>query len=740
MPVRSSSRVNAQDNPFPPRRNYNVLTLADLLDARHHYHVHLAHLPNVVGTAVGRYLIHQDDWYASHEPGTVRETPKPVGARTLFNTVVTPWAWPCVLVFINHWERRSAFARDPDRMVPRALYMPDGRVVPTCTILVEEEVAQSVPDYHLSFANSFIGGGYLAYADVQGRTHMGSIGCLVSDGDLTYALTSRHVTGSAGRELFTNLSGKRRRIGVSDAKQLGLLPFDRMYAGWAGDNVQLHVDAGLVRIDDVADWTTQVAGMGPLADWLDLNTDTLTLELIDADVRAFGAASGELRGRIAALFYRYSTAGGVDYVTEFLIRPRSLDAPGTLHGDSGTLWFWEQWRDQGKPEAQLVALRPFALQWGGHAWVDSGKCQRVGRFALAAALSPICRELEVSLVRDWNAGLPEYWGPVGHYTIGYFACDGIPGALGKLMKANQLVVSYPLDAIGSQTRINAKGSDGFVPLADVPDRLWAHGKMLRGGADQPNHFADMDTPDPQKGNQTLLELCADPANVEPAFWLEYYADVGDSGRGCLPFRVWQFFDEMVDAVRQKDATRYVCAAGILAHYVGDACQPLHLSYLHDGEPQGPNQPPRGQGVHTAYEETMLRRNAPALLDAMTKAVKRAGVAIAVPADGHAAAVQTVRLMQRTSKAIKPMAIIDAYAAGDDLWNAFGTQTVGVMADGVRTLRAIWRGAWAAGGGDQKIPAARLVEAPHADLIALYLRNTWMPSKSLKTIDAVLKRA
>ena len=107
----TSSRVNTPENTFPPKRDFNLLTLRDLLEARHHYHVHLAHLPNVVGTAVGRYLVHEDDWYAKHLPSTKRGTPKPRMPRTLFNTVVTPWSWPCVLVFIDTWEHRHAFQR-----------------------------------------------------------------------------------------------------------------------------------------------------------------------------------------------------------------------------------------------------------------------------------------------------------------------------------------------------------------------------------------------------------------------------------------------------------------------------------------------------------------------------------------------------------------------------------------------------------------------------------------------------
>ena len=731
---------------FPPPRNYSLLTLKDLLDARDHYHVHLSHLRNVVGTAVGRYMIQERDWYATHRPPSKppKNYQRPQVPRTLFNSVIKDWSWPCVLVFVKEWEHRKAFGKDPDLMVPRALFLPDGRVVPTCTVLIEEQQSQTDDEQHLSFSNSFIGGGYVTFADVQGRIHAGSIGCLVTDGDLTYALTNRHVVGPAGRELFTIFSGKRVSIGISDEKQLASQPFSDMYQGWAGENVQLHLDAGLIRINDIADWTTQVAGMGPLGEWLDLTTDNLTLDLIDTNVRAFGAASGELLGKIAALFYRYSAAGGTDYVTDFLIRPRSLNQQGTLHGDSGTLWFWEERQpDNGQARRrrsdEKPDLRPFAMQWGGHTWVEDGERKRTGRFALATSLSTICRELDVTLLRDWNAALPEYWGPVGHYTIGFFACDKLSGNLGKLMRANQEIVSYPLDSIRSKSKINERGPGGFVPLADVPDRLWAHGKMIRGSADKPNHFADMDQKDPEQGGKTLLQLCTDPANVNPDFWLEYYKNVGDSGRGLLPFRVWQFFDEMVDAAKKKDVDRYVAAAGICAHYVGDACQPLHCSYLHDGEPQGKDKPARGKGVHSAYEETMLRQNAPDLLARLPKQLNKNNGKASAPKDGHASAVAVVDLMRRTFNTIQPIEIVDAYADNPDadLWSQFGDRTIRVLADGIQTLQAVWMGAWNAGNG-KAIAASRLKEADQKKLIQLYMRKTWAPSKTLKTIASVLK--
>jgi len=728
MPRPAESRP---PTPFPPNRNYSLLNLKDLLDARDHYHVHLAHLPHVVGTAVGRYLIHERDWWFTHQPGIDPDPPKgfrqPATPRTLFNAAVRPWSWPCVLVFVDQWRERDSFASQPDCMVPRALYLPDGRVVPTCVVLVEEQTVTGESDYHLSFPRTLVGGGCLTLADVQGCTHMGSIGCLVTDGDLTYALTNRHVTGGPGREIYTSQHGRRVRLGVSDAKQIGDKAFVRAYPGWAGENTRLQIDAGLIRVDDLTGWTSQVAGIGPIDEWMDLNTDTLTLDMITQPVRAFGAASGLLHGDIAALFYRYGVAGGIEYVTDFLIKPHPKSRP-TVHGDSGTLWLWEQ-----KVDDKTIRLRPMAIQWGGHIWTDSsGVKGRTGAFALATSISLICRELGVTIVRDCASNLPQYWGDVGHYTIGFFACDRMKGKLGSLMKANQLNVSYPHDSILSSTLIKKRGPGDFVPLADVPDRIWAHGETIRGSADKPNHFADMDQKDPTRGGKTLLELCRDPANVNPDFWLACYESVGDTSRGLLPFRVWQFFDEMRDAAKKKDVTRFVAAAGTCAHYVGDACQPLHCSFLHDGYPGG-----KGAGVHSAYEDKMLRSHAPEILAELTKALSSATGKIAPPKNGHEAAVAVVELMRRTFQTIPPADIVDAFVDKKDLWTEFGADTVKVIKDGVRTLQAIWQGAWAAGSGDA-IGQTNLAAVGTGDLIKLYRNKNWAPSKTLKTIKDVLQ--
>ena len=93
----------------------------------------------------------------------------------------------------------------------------------------------------------------------------------------------------------------------------------------------------------------------------------------------------------------------------------------------------------------------------------------------------------------------------------------------------------------------------------------------------------------------------------------------DKSRGLLPFRVQQFYEGMVKDLKKThpDFARFVCAAGIVSHYVGDACQPLHVSSWFNGDTSQmidnpkkgkPNQPdkiPLGSGVHGAYEDDMV---------------------------------------------------------------------------------------------------------------------------------------
>ena len=75
-------------------------------------------------------------------------------------------------------------------------------------------------------------------------------------------------------------------------------------------------------------------------------------------------------------------------------------------------------------------MRPIALQWGGERLrLPDGSSHA---FALGSFVSSICRALDVEIVRDWSTGHDEYWGKIGHFAVGWKACERLSGALGGL--------------------------------------------------------------------------------------------------------------------------------------------------------------------------------------------------------------------------------------------------------------------------------------------------------------------
>ena len=78
---------------------FSMLNLADLLLARERNHVELMRKENVVGTAVGLYLIRKKD--PSRPPSDEARQRPP---RTLGNSEVRDYSWPCVLAFVDDWK------------------------------------------------------------------------------------------------------------------------------------------------------------------------------------------------------------------------------------------------------------------------------------------------------------------------------------------------------------------------------------------------------------------------------------------------------------------------------------------------------------------------------------------------------------------------------------------------------------------------------------------------------------
>jgi hypothetical protein len=733
--------------------DYDHLSLRDLLDARELYHVHLMRHPNVVATAVGRYRIRRtDDWPT--EDGFGR---KGTYERTLANSEVRPYSWPSVLVFVDKWEPESAFKHkghyNPDDFVPKTLYLPDGRRVPVCVIRAPRVLAtsQSAPE-DIAFPTNNVGGGYPILADVQGREFVATIACLVTDGHKTYALTNHHVAGGVGEELSSELNGERVVVGHTAAAFADRLPFTAVFPDWPGAHTNVNIDAGLIDIDNLDGWSAQIRELGIMGPLADLASDNFTLSMCGCQVIGHGAASGVMRGEIAALFYRYKSVGGFEFVADFLIGPRATRYFGdknaedliaaevpeliTHPGDSGTLWLLEPMtNDKDSPP-----LLPLAMQWGAHVLETGGGAQT---FALATSLSTICRELGVDIVRDWNLDQPDTWGAVGHFAIASRVAKKVSKSfprLAKLMRNNALVISHK-DQVILTDDFKHMGDAPFVALADVPDFFWKHGNQgFARPHEGPNHFADMDESSVKfKGD--LLKLTLDPKNIDPDVWNDFYDSVVEppiaEHRGLLPFRVWQIFDEMISFVGDGDRDSFVCAAGVLTHYVGDACQPLHISRLHHGDPDQPG----GSGVHDAYETKMVNANRKAILDGLD------AVPLAKKSDrinnGFEAAVATIELMRLAFTRVPPADIVAAYmelkgkkGQAAALWQQFGTGTVECMQAGAHVLAQLWQSAWELGGGETKVKST--AQLTHDAAMKVCQPATFLPSFYVGEIGALLK--
>lgn len=371
---------------------------------------------------------------------------------------------------------------------------------------------------------------------------------------------------------------------------------------------------------------------------------------------------------------------------------------------------------------------------------------------MATSLSNVCKLLDVELVVDGADGVSGTWGAVGHYSIGTLAIDQVKDkTLKAFLEANADLLSLPLDRLGEAPKNQDLIDSGFVALADVPDIVWKNyasphlnrkgedigvvggrdnksGGMRSTGPEHANHHCDADRP--FDGFATLPEACiAKPSLITAADWNRYFdafpSKVDVLHRGILPFRVWQYF-ERLKGYAKNDPVSFIAAAGTLAHYIGDASQPLHGSTLSDGiedeEPDIPRDSPgrknkatgeklaafRGEGVHSAYETQMINMAAHKglLFDEIDKSLG-ASHGMKLVGDGRAAAVATLECMHAVAQILPPRRLVDVYESSfapdslphsQALWDGCGAETGQVMALGVRTLARIWESAWKAGGG------------------------------------------
>jgi hypothetical protein len=727
-----------------PHYNYNHLSVKDLVEARDMFHVHLINKKNVVATAIGRYLIRTTDV----DKNGIYKPQKNKPARTLENSVVMEISWPCLLVFVQEWaEEKSLIHENATDIIPKTIYMPDGRMAPICVV---EAPIQKVTNTHvdvnkLRFPENLIGGGFPLFINSQGIKHIATVGCLVTDGHKYFALTNKHVSGIEGEKVKSVMGGSEVEIGFSSGKALGKVEFSNLYKGWQGNNILVSCDAGLIEVNDVSDWKTDVLDIGQMGEMYDLNTMNLTLGLISEHkvingkrqasknglVVGYGAVSQKLNGEIVGLFYRYKSVGGLEYVSDLLISGRDGKNLDVHHGDSGTLWHIVT-TDKDKKEI----LQPIALHWGQHEFIQ-GQSENKYSYSLSTCLSNVCRELDVELVRGWNIDNNYSWGKTGHYKIAARACEIVSNRkLKKLLEANKENISFTDDGMLNDAMKDAKWGQ-FCALADVPDIVW---RMTRK-ADDANHFADMDESDPNvMGGKNLLELCKHTENIEIDIWNKYYEEMegedsskSSDKRGALPFRVWQAFNLMVEYVKAGKLAEFICVGGTVSHYLGDACQPLHVSYLHHGHPGVDEE----KKVHSIYETNMLDKYMFELIDGVNANHKTKQI-YKVYESGKDAAKAVIKLMDKiTTKILSPEEIIDCYNETDgrgridNMWNKLGDRTIQCVTEGSLNLALFWESAWKMGNGDKVFTDIKLKEIKHQKLMDLYMDKNFFPSYKMK---------
>lgn len=725
--------------------DFQSLGVRELLDARDQFHVHLANKPNVFSTAIGRYLVRDTDADAKEaDDGGVKDRARKAKQRTLLNSAVKPWSWPCILVFVKQWQTLDELTRRPEDVVPPFIYMPDGRIVPVCVVLAEPADLPTPTLDPSRLAADSLGVGSPIYVDAQGMRRMGTVACLVSDGSDFYVVTNTHVAGVAGRPVRALLRGVPGVVGSTlGTRHLTERAFSEVYPTLSGRDAVVNLDAAIVRLDDVNVWDDQ-SPLDPIGAVADFDASTASLSWIGRPVLGQGAASGKMRGEIKALFYRYKSVGGRDYIADFVIgaRPGDTDPLVTQPGDSGSLWCLDE-------VVQPRERSPFGLEWGGQRIGDDGAAGAYLQFCLATSMAVTLRELNVDLLSGPTAERVQYWGPVGHFKIGQQACFLVDDpALQKFLVANIDNLSYRSDAqLDLATHLQARE---FVPLSDVPDVVWKTNinrvkPEVTRAMENWNHYADIDLPGAD--GQTLMgNYQADEDSLNHGAWLSFYQNAPpptastarSNNQGALPFRVWQIVAQIIEFARNGDGASLLTAAGCLAHYVGDACQPLHSSQHSDGLNGATT------GVHSTYEDNMVNAHADDIANGIGDAIKALTFtprAISSPRD---AAKATMDLMIYAQTTLPPETICRTYddvrpgaksatnnpAVLDALWEKCGEQTVEIIAAGAVTLGAIWAAAWKLSGASDDSPWLDTHFDGTSDLMPIYEDKAFLRSLHL----------
>ena len=124
-------------------------------------------------------------------------------------------------------------------------------------------------------------------------------------------------------------------------------------------------------------------------------------------------------------------------------------------------------------------------------------------------------------------------------------------------------------------------------LSTVPDRVW---KSTNYKQEALNHWFQADAYTTVLGKGSLANF---PRSYQDA--LKKYGESAILTNGVSPWRIQQFYNGALAALKKGDAPSALAYMGLMSHYLGDLSQPLHVTTNYDG--QKTNQP----GIHKYFE-------------------------------------------------------------------------------------------------------------------------------------------
>ena len=134
-------------------------------------------------------------------------------------------------------------------------------------------------------------------------------------------------------------------------------------------------------------------------------------------------------------------------------------------------------------------------------------------------------------------------------------------------------------------------SGALVDFSNAPDRVWKRAPFAVD--EKPTHWFHFDVYSPN--NSAIPTLFDSFSKV-----LSKYGDETLTENGTAPWRADQFHELAEMALRSKDLSAAVQWAGVMAHYVGDLSQPLHVTKNYDGQLTGQ------KGIHAWFETANLK--------------------------------------------------------------------------------------------------------------------------------------